>query len=521
MTTKNIIAGKESALGSDTLYAVNPTSKERIEGQFAIATDQEVDLAARSAYEAWKLYKNTSGQKKGEFLRKIADNIEALEDTLVHRAMAETGLPEGRIKGERGRTCGQLRLFAQLVEEGSWVRATIDEAIPDRKPFPRVDIRKMYQSLGPVAIFGASNFPLAFSTAGGDTASALASGCPVVVKGHPSHPGTHALVSQAITDAVVACDLHPGVFSAVTGGIPAGSALVKHPQIKAVGFTGSLGGGSAIMKATHSRQEPIPVYAEMGSINPIFILADQLEGDLEKLATTLAGSINMGAGQFCTNPGIIVLPNSAHNKAFIEHLQKAFANLAPATMLNEGVHNNYEKQKTRIKQDDCVSTIHSHSHDENWSAKPTLAITNAQDFVSKNELQHEVFGPFSMIVECADNAEMNKVAQSLEGQLTSTVMGSDDSITSAVELVDTLREKVGRVLFNGVPTGVEVGYAMHHGGPYPAASSGMYTSVGTDAILRFVRPVCFQNAPQAILPAELKDGNPLNIWRMVNGEQSK
>jgi len=481
MTTKNIIAGKQSALGSDTLYAVNPTSKERIEGQFAIATDQEVDLAARSAYEAWKLYKNTSGQKKGEFLRKIADNIEALEDTLVHRAMAETGLPEGRIKGERGRTCGQLRLFAQLVEEGSWVRATIDEAIPDRKPFPRVDIRKMYQSLGPVAIFGASNFPLAFSTAGGDTASALASGCPVVVKGHPSHPGTHALVSQAITDAVVACDLHPGVFSAVTGGIPAGSALVKHPQIKAVGFTGSLGGGSAIMKATHSRQEPIPVYAEMGSINPIFILADQLEGDLEKLATTLAGSINMGAGQFCTNPGIIVLPNSDHNKAFIEHLQKAFANLA----------------------------------------KPTLAITNAQDFVSKNELQHEVFGPFSMIVECADNAEMNKVAQSLEGQLTSTVMGSDDSITSAVELVDTLREKVGRVLFNGVPTGVEVGYAMHHGGPYPAASSGMYTSVGTDAILRFVRPVCFQNAPQAILPAELKDGNPLNIWRMVNGEQSK
>lgn len=521
MTTKNIIAGVESALGSETLRAVDPFKKNELEGNFHIATKQEIDKAANSAYDAWRTYKLTNGHKKGEFLRKIAENIEALGDELVHRAMAESGLPEGRIKGERGRTCGQLRLFASLVEEGSWAKATIDEAIPDRKPMPRVDIRKIYQSLGPVAVFGASNFPLAFSTAGGDTASALASGCPVIVKGHPSHLGTHALVSQAITNAVSSCGLPSGTFSAITGGIPVGAALVKHPKIKAVGFTGSLGGGSAIMKASYERKEPIPVYAEMGSINPIFILADQLEGDLSNLATTLAGSINMGAGQFCTNPGVIVISESEHKSKFIKELQKAFAALAPSTMLNEGIHNNYNNQKQKIGQEESVQTIYNASSDDAWSAKPTLALTKATEFIKNDALHHEVFGPFSMIIECTSENEMIQVANSLQGQLSCTIMGSESSIKATSDLVDILREKAGRVLFNGVPTGVEVGYAMHHGGPYPSASSGMYTSVGTDAILRFVRPICFQNAPQTILPEELKDDNPLNIWRMVNGELSK
>jgi len=324
MTTQNIIAGTHSAKGSNYLIATNPSTQQALEGEFTIATTKEIDDAVNQAMDSWKTYKNCSGAKKAEFLRNIATNIENLGDVLVQRAMQESGLPEGRIKGERGRTCGQLRLFATLLEEGSWVKATIDEAIPDRKPMPRTDIRKMYQSLGPVAIFGASNFPLAFSTAGGDTASALASGCPVIVKGHPSHLGTHAMVSQAIADAVVQSDLPKGVFSAVTGAIETGSYLVKHSGIKAVGFTGSLNGGNAIMKACNERPEPIPVYAEMGSINPIFLLPSKLEGEIDKLTTTLANSINMGVGQFCTNPGIIVLPPSYSKEQFIDSLTKAF-----------------------------------------------------------------------------------------------------------------------------------------------------------------------------------------------------
>jgi len=521
MTTNNIIAGKESGIGSEHLYATNPATKEKLDGEFVAATEQEINDAAESAFSAWQQFKNTSGATKGKLLRTIADNIENLGDTLVHRAMAESGLPEGRIKGERGRTCGQLRLFATLVEEGSWVRATIDAALPDRKPMPRIDIRKMYQSIGPVAIFGASNFPLAFSTAGGDTASALASGCPVIVKGHPSHLGTHALVSQAISDAVKFCDLPDGTFSAINGGISQGAQLVKHPQIKAVGFTGSLRGGNAIMKATYDREEPIPVYAEMGSINPIFLLPSKLQSDHESLSNQLANSINMGVGQFCTNPGIVVVPPADNQDQFLAEYSKAFEALKSHTMLNEGIYKNYESTKNEMIQNGEVDSLCSKSTDESWSAQPALAKTTAQSFINNPNLHHEVFGPFSMAVICDTSEEMNRVAECIEGQLTATVMGTDDEITENKILVNILREKAGRVVFNGVPTGVEVGHAMHHGGPYPSASSSKYTSVGTDAIIRFVRPICLQNAPQAILPDALKDDNPLGIWRMVNGEQTK
>lgn len=521
MTTNNIIAGVESSKGTEHLYATNPSSQEKLDGHFVIATANEIDQAANSAMEAWHTYKHTPGADKGRLLRAIADNIEQLGDTLVHRAMAESGLPEGRIKGERGRTCGQLRLFATLVEEGSWVKATIDTAQPDRKPMPRVDIRKMYQSLGPVAVFGASNFPLAFSTAGGDTASALAAGCPVVVKGHPSHPGTHALVSQAITDAVRACDLPSGVFSAVNGGAAEGAILVKHPAIKAVGFTGSLGGGNAILQATYERAEPIPVYAEMGSINPIFLLPSLLEGDHKKTADQLAHSINMGAGQFCTNPGILVIPPSTQQEAFLTVLGQSFDELASHTMLNQGIYNNYESSKSKMINHDGVHPITRRATDGTWSAHPAVAQTTAHNFISNSQLHHEVFGPFSLAVVCESREDMLAVAQHLEGQLTATMIGTDDEIEQHTAVVDVLREKAGRVIFNGVPTGVEVGYAMHHGGPYPSASTSKYTSVGTDAILRFVRPICLQSAPQSILPDALKDDNPLNIWRLVDGIQTK
>ena len=521
MNTKNIIACVSSNLGSDNLQAINPSNKEKLEGDFIVATEKEIDKAAQSAFVAWQDYKNTIGAKKGKFLRTIADNIEGLGDTLVQRAMAESGLPEGRIKGERGRTCGQLRLFASLVEEGSWVRATIDTAQPERKPMARVDIRKMNQSIGPVAVFGASNFPLAFSTAGGDTASAFASGCPVVVKGHPSHLGTHALVSQAIANAVISCDLPRGIFSAVNGGVVEGTLLVKHPLIKAVGFTGSLRGGNAIMKATYEREEPIPVYAEMGSINPIFLMPSKLEGDQKTLSDQLANSINMGVGQFCTNPGILVIPPSIKQDDFLVSLGQSFDGLSSHTMLNEGIYNNYESSKSKMVSCQDVKAISYKSTDDSWSAQPALATTSAKEFIKNPNLHHEVFGPFSLAVVCDSDDELKAVAQQLDGQLTSTMMGTNEEIVSHSDLIQILREKSGRVIFNGVPTGVEVGYAMHHGGPYPSASSSKYTSVGTDAILRFVRPICLQNAPQSILPDELKDSNPLNIWRMINSVQTK
>lgn len=521
MILENIIAGKTSGKGNETFVATNPSTQAPLEGNFRVATEAEINQAAESAMEAWHEYKNISGHKKAEFLKTIADNIESLGDELVHRAMAEAGLPEARIKGERGRTCGQLRLFATLLEEGSWVNAVIDPAKPDRQPMPRVDIRKMYQSIGPVAVFGASNFPLAFSTAGGDTASALASGSPVIVKGHPSHPGTHSLVSKAISDAVESCGLPLGVYSALNGGVSVGSALVKHSCIKAVGFTGSLGGGNAIMKATYERDVPIPVYAEMGSINPIFLLGERLEGNLKELSNMLANSINMGAGQFCTNPGIIVVPPSTRNEEFAKSLAEAFSELNSYTMLNQGIHQNFEAKKKMMSDQSEVEIIYTASDSEDWKARPTLARTKAKSFINNNKLHHEVFGPFSMLLECESKEDMLAVARCMEGQLTTTIMGSESALEAEDTLIDVIKEKAGRLVFNGVPTGVEVGYAMHHGGPYPSASSGMYTSVGTDAILRFVRPMCYQSAPQAILPPELKDDNPLGIWRKVDGQMTQ
>lgn len=521
MITDNIIANNYSAEGKERLSATDPRTKKTLAGKFAIATKNEIDRAAQAADAAWDIYRYTSGATKARFLNKIADNIEGLGDELIHRAMAESGLPKGRITGERGRTCGQLRLFAKLVEEGSWVRAMIDPAQPDRQPMPRSDIRKMYQSLGPVVIFGASNFPLAFSTAGGDTASALASGSPVMIKGHPSHPGTNSYVSQAIARAAKDCGLPAGVFSSVNGGTAVGKYLVSHPLVKAVGFTGSLGGGNAIMKAAAERPQPIPVYAEMGSINPIFLLSDMLEGDLESLADTLAASINMGAGQFCTNPGIIVVPQSPNRDAFLDALTRAFAALPSFTMLNEGIYKNYTTRKTATQEDSGVTSLYAQSDDGSWSAHPALATTDHATFTSNPNLHHEVFGPFSLVVLCSDDDAMMNVATSLEGQLTATIIGSKDAIAQQAELVKTLAKKAGRIIFNDVPTGVEVGHAMHHGGPYPSASSGMYTSVGTDAILRFVRPVCYQNAPESVLPDALHNDNPLDIWRIVDGETTK
>lgn len=504
------------------LQSINPVKKQSLSGDFSIATTAEIDEAANAAHEAWKNYKNISGKDKAVFLTTIASEIEALGDTLVYRAMEESGLPEGRIKGERGRTCNQLRLFASLVEEGSWVNAVIDEAMPDRHPMPRVDIRKISLALGPVAIFTASNFPLAFSTAGGDTASALAAGCPVIVKAHPSHLGTNALVAQAILTAVEKCNLPKGVFASLNGGIETGQQLVQHSLVKAVGFTGSYTGGKALFDLANSRPQPIPVYAEMGSNNPIFILNEKLANEYATLATTIANSVNLGAGQFCTNPGILVLQKSKVISLFLEKLKTAFSVLQSATMLNEGIYRAYNNGKKHCVNAVGVSLLfESENVNDQWNGEPAVATVSASDFLENKNLQEEIFGPFTLVVVCEDEHEVRDIADKLQGQLTATVMATSEELEKSADLVDILTQKAGRVIFNGVPTGVEVCHAMHHGGPFPSTSNGRYTSVGTEAIQRFVRPVSFQSMPDALLPDALKHGNPLNIWRTVNGEKTK
>ncbi len=516
MSIGNYIAGSISTKGSEVLQSTNPSTQQIIEEKFLIASELEMNVAVKQAYTAWNIYKHWNGRNRGKFLRSIAEEIENIGDALIFKAMEESGLPEGRIRGERGRTCNQLRLFASLVEEGHWVNATIDEALPERQPLPRVDLRKMELAVGPVVVFGASNFPLAFSTAGGDTASAFAAGCPVIVKAHPSHLGTNMLVSKAINIASQKCGLPLGIYSSVVGSIKEGQYLVGHPMIKAVGFTGSFRGGRALMDIACNRTEPIPVYAEMGSVNPVFIFPSKIEHDVETLSDTIAGSVNLGAGQFCTNPGIIVVQKGSNISELKSALEKSFASLTASTMLNEGIFNHYNKGVASLSDRKEIDLLHQGTS-EGWKGRPAVGMISAKKFTMDDQLQDEIFGPFTLVVVADNLEEMESVASHFKGQLTATVMGSTDEFTAAVSLIDVLTQKVGRLIFNGVPTGVEVSHAMHHGGPYPSSSNGRFTSVGTDAIYRFTRPVTYQNAPDSLLPDALKRDNPLKIKRTVNG----
>ncbi len=518
MQTANFIAGRASAKGTQKFRATNPSTQQFLEGNFVNATAEEIDMACLEAKAAFEGFKASDGAIRAKLLRTIAEDLEAAGDILVKRAMSESGLPEGRIMGERGRTCGQLRLFADLLEEGSWVNAVIDEAMPERQP-PRADIRRMYEALGPVAVFGASNFPLAFSTAGGDTASALAAGCPVVVKGHPSHPGTHAIVSEIISLAVKKTGLHKGVYSALQGAsYDVGTYLVEHPAIKAVGFTGSLSGGRALMAVAQMRPEPIPVFAEMGSINPIVVLKDKLQGESEPLAGILANSVNLGAGQFCTNPGILLLPQTDDTERFLLALAKAFGQLSPQTMLNKGIFNNYTVATRSLHRHSALQIVHSdQTEDDTWRAQPVLARISAKNFMADSSMQHEIFGPFTMAVICEGNEEIVATLDNLHGQLTGSIFGGLEELNVSNDIIAKLKDRVGRLIFNNVPTGVEVCHAMHHGGPFPSSSDSRFTSVGTGAIERFVRPICYQDCPDTLLPDALKAMNPLKIWRKVNG----
>jgi NADP-dependent aldehyde dehydrogenase len=512
----NFIGFSTSAENGHSLQAVNPKTQETLSEQFHTATSNEIDKAADKAYQAFFTYRDFSSEKKAAFLEAITDEIMNIGDTLIERAMQESALPTGRLKGERSRTCGQLHMFANLLREGSWVDARIDHA-SDGAP----DVRNMLFPLGPVAVFGASNFPLAFSTAGGDTASALAAGCSVIVKSHESHPGTNELVARAILKAAEETGMPDGIFSSLNGKAKIGSKLVEHPKIKAVGFTGSFRAGTAIYKTAQQRQEPIPVYAEMGSINPVFLLEEQLSEKAEEIAKQYADSVILGGGQFCTNPGLIIGIENEALEQFKHSLAQKLKQADTACMLNAGIAKNYREKRAEMLKNDEIEVLAIPQDEENNNGTAAMATVSAADFIKNKDLQEEVFGPYTLIVSCQNEGEMQKVASTLQGQLTITIMGNEEKITNHKKLVNQCREKAGRILFNGVPTGVRVSSAMQHGGPFPATTDSKFTSVGTAAIRRFVRPIAFQDCPASLLPDELKDDNPLSIYRLIDGEYVK
>jgi NADP-dependent aldehyde dehydrogenase len=447
----------------------------------------------------------------------------ALGDVLIKRCMAETALPEARLMGERGRTITQLKLFASVLREGSWVEARIDTSLPDRQPLPRPDIRQMQIPLGVAGIFGASNFPFAFSVAGGDTASALAAGCTVVVKGHPAHPGTSEMVGRAIQKAAQATGMPEGVFSMIHGtSHEVGMAMVTHPQVKAVGFTGSFRGGKALFDAAARREEPIPVYAEMGSTNPVFILPGALKERSEKIADGLSKSVTLGAGQFCTNPGLVVTLQSEATQSFIKKTGELLKGTAASTMLTPAICQSYSKGIAHLKSVAGVEVVAEVESIAGTNAAGAVLLQSTGKALQQNpQLAEEVFGPSTVCITCDVKEEMLETARNLKGHLTATLHATPQDLEDYRDLIDILENKVGRLLINGYPTGVEVGYAMIHGGPYPATTDARTTSVGTAAIKRFARPVCYQDFPEELLPLALKNDNPLNIWRMVNGEWSK
>jgi alpha-ketoglutaric semialdehyde dehydrogenase len=481
-----------------------------------------INKVMQQAAEAFVSYRKTSPEKRAVFLETIATNIESLGDALISQASTETNLPAPRLTGERGRTNMQLRMFAQMLREGSWVEASVDTAIPDKVP-ARPDLRKMLLPMGPVVVFGASNFPFAYSTAGGDTASALAAGCPVVVKAHPAHLQTSVMVAGAIEAAIKSCDVPDHTFQHVTdSSFEAGKTLVQHDDTAAVGFTGSYTGGKALYDYAATRKNPIPVFSEMGSINPVIFLPDTLTINTESVAKQYAGSITLGMGQFCTNPGLLIAIQSEGLDRFLEILAKEIDAIVPAKMLHKGIHKAYlEKMEAALQQKGVKLLAKSAAVAGDMEAQPSVATVEGSLFLEDPLLHEEVFGPYSLMVVCKDEAELKAVWRSLAGQLTTTLMGTDKDFAAHHSLLDIAPSIAGRIVFNGVPTGVEVCASMVHGGPFPASTDSRFTAVGINAVKRWVRPVCYQSCPDSLLPDELKAGNPLKIWRMVNNEWRK
>jgi alpha-ketoglutaric semialdehyde dehydrogenase len=515
--------GAVKAVGP-VIRAVDPASGAALEPGYHWATAADVDQAARLAAQAFREFGHWKPQRRAVLLRRIADLFEANAPALIQRAGQETALPLGRLQTETARTCGQLRFFASLIEEGWWLDARIDHGDPGRKPLPKPDVRSLLAPLGPVAVFSSSNFPFAFSVAGGDTASALAAGCPVIVKPHQGHLGVSEMVGLLVQQAARDCGAPEGVFSLLFGpGRDVGTALVKHPLIKAVGFTGSQAGGRALMDAAAARPEPIPVYAEMGSINPVFLLPGALQASGESLAAGLQASVTLVVGQLCTNPGLVFVVAGQSTEAFLDQLTSLMNTAPSGTMLTSSIYSEYREGLQRFLKVPgvrCLTASTSSGAAPDTQAKPALLVASASTFLNTPALMDEVFGPSTLVVECASTAEMLLAAEKLEGQLTASVHGTEVELLSNRDLVAVLETKAGRLICNGFPPGVEVCHAMTHGGPYPATADGRSTSVGARAIERFARPVCYQNLPDALLPEQLQESNPLGIRRLVDGKFS-
>lgn len=491
--------------------------------KFNDATAPEIDAVMQRSWQAFLIYRKYSLKQRADFMRGVAGELENIRSEVVPVAMRETNLPEGRLMGELSRTIFQLKNYAQAAEAGDWLEARIDTAIPDRSPAPKSDLRKMLVPLGPVVVFGASNFPFAYSTAGGDTACAFAAGCPVIVKAHPAHEETSELVAAAILAAAGKAGMPEGIFSHVHGrSFETGKALVVHPLTKAVGFTGSLVGGKALFDMASQRDEPIPVFAEMGSINPIFLLPGKLKEDPAAVATLYAQSITQGVGQFCTNPGLMFGIESPELEVFTGALSSALQKASPETMLHPGIAKAFwQKRATALEQ----KGVHMESTTSGQATVeqgiPTLASATAEAFLKNPVLHQEVFGPYSLLIKCRDAEQMLSCVRHTEGQLTATLMATDSDMKTYEEIADSVQQLCGRLIMNGVPTGVEVCLSMQHGGPYPASTDSRFTSVGADGIKRFARPLCFQNFSDAYLPAELQNANPLGIWRTVDDKLTR
>jgi len=520
--TGEMLIGARSVRGTEsTLRAVNPTIGAELEPPFGGGSAADVDAACSLAEAAFDPYRALSLEKRAVFLEAIAQGILDLGDLLIERVITESGLPRGRVEGERARTVFQLRLFASLAHEGRWLNATLDRAMPDRKPAPRADLRSQKIPVGPVAVFSASNFPLAFSIAGGDTAAALAAGCPVVAKSHSSHLGTAELVGRVIQKTVADCALPEGVFSLLVGsGSSVGEALVQHPAIRAVGFTGSRKVGRTMVALAAAREVPIPVYAEMSSINPVFLLPSALAQRAEAIAQGLIDSVTLGTGQFCTKPGIVIAMAGPEFDRFRAAAQSCVQAKSATTMLNSGIHRAYCHGAAQWAQDSGVRTISAGADPQpgSFAGQPMLFATTAQHFLISPNLLEEVFGPAALLIECASAEELLAVAEYLNGQLTATLHLAEQDHALARMLLPLLERRAGRIIVNGFPTGVEVCYAMVHGGPSPATSDSRVTSVGAMSIERFLRPVCYQDFPAALLPESLQDGNPLHLTRLVEGK---
>lgn len=521
----SIVGFGRSDSSSKVFQAKDPATGRELAPKFNSATHEDLEAATRMARSAFHPYAALPSARRAAFLRAIATEFEALGDALVSRAVQETGLPEARIRAERERTCFQMRFFASILEEGSWVDARIDIADPTRTPMPKPDVRSMLRPLGPVAVFGASNFPLAYSVAGGDTASALAAGCPVIALAHFSHPGTAELVGVAVQRAAKSEGMPEGVFSMLfAADKQIGAALVEHPAMAAVGFTGSRAGGTALLRLAQARPMPIPFYAEMSSVNPVIIMPHAMKARGQEIVAGLHNSITLHAGQYCTNPGLVLLEESAEAKKFEDALAAQMGATQPATMLNQDIWNAYNKATAARGSTAGVRTLAEKEPapvEYRAQSRAMLFEVDAETFTSQSALQEEVFGPSSLIVKCRDREQMLKAVEGLEGNLTATIHMDDGDRQDAKELIARLEGKAGRIVINGYPTGVEVCQAIVHGGPWPSTSDARTTSVGGRAIERFARPLCYQNTPQEMLPDELQDENPKGILRIVNGERHR